>query len=310
MVSSREVLMFRERISLALDFLHDILAPDGQIPLFNDSAFGIGPRPEQLFDYGKRLIEYRRCGPGDGLDIYSKSDSGYYVIRDSQDMLIVDCGLIGPDYQPGHAHCDTLSYELFLGGRRIVVDAGVHDYENGDDRTYARSTHAHNTVVVDHKEQSEIWGVFRVARRARPLLSRLEQLDSGRARFEGAHNGYHRLSPKVTHNRTIEYDRKDGWRIEDNLLGEGSHYVESFIHLAPDLRIGGASGSSSRVLGDSSGNVIAQIALPDNLEAEITTGKYFPEFGVCRRNQVIRLFGKVRLPFTTSYQIRGIGSGE
>jgi uncharacterized heparinase superfamily protein len=286
------------------------LAPDGQIPLFNDAAFGIGPRPEQLFEYAERLIQYRRCDPKEGLDICSKPDSGYYVIRDRHDMLIVDCGLIGPDYQPGHAHCDTLSYELSLDGRRVIVDAGVHDYENGGDRTYARSTHAHNTVVVDNKEQSEIWGVFRVARRARPLQSRLEQLDNDRAKFEGAHNGYHRLPGKVTHNRTIEYDRKHGWRIEDNLLGEGLHQVENFIHLAPDLNISSASRGASIVLEDSSGKGIAQIALPDNIEAEMTMGKYFPEFGVSEPNQVIRLFGEVELPFATGYRIRGIGAVE
>jgi uncharacterized heparinase superfamily protein len=35
--------------------------------------------------------------------------------------LIVDCGPVGPEYQPGHSHCDTLSFELSLGGKRVVV---------------------------------------------------------------------------------------------------------------------------------------------------------------------------------------------
>ena len=186
--------MLQQRTTAALDFLHDILAPDGQIPLFNDSAFGIAKTPAQLFNYASRVMQYSPPEYPDGLSICAKPDSGYYVIRDRNDMCIIDCGLIGPDYQPGHAHCDTLSYELSLNGRRIVVDAGVYDYESGEDRVYARSTHAHNTVAVDMQEQSEIWGVFRVARRARPMQSRLEQLDDGRVRFEGAHDGYHRLA--------------------------------------------------------------------------------------------------------------------
>ena len=51
-------------------------------------------------------------------------DTGYYGYRQGGDSLIVDCGPVGPDYQPGHAHCDTLSYELHVGGVPIVVDSG------------------------------------------------------------------------------------------------------------------------------------------------------------------------------------------
>ena len=310
LVEPREVDMLRQHTCTTLDFLQDILTPDGQIPLFNDAAFGIAPRPDALFDYAQRLIQYRRRATEYGLSICSKPDSGYYVIRDSNDMLIVDCGLIGPDYQPGHAHCDTLSYELFLDKRRIIVDTGVHDYENTAERAYARSTRAHNTVVVDSEEQSEIWGVFRVARRAKPLQSRLKQLDSDRVKFEGAHNGYQRLPGKVTHHRTIEYDRKHGWYITDSLRGGGRHHVESFIHLAPGLSINSAPHGPTIVLEDSAGTGITQIGLPDNLEAEFMMGKYFPEFGVCQPNQVIRLFGEVELPFTTGYRIRGINAAE
>ena len=34
----------------ALGFLHDMTMPDGEIPLFNDAAFGIARCPEKLFD--------------------------------------------------------------------------------------------------------------------------------------------------------------------------------------------------------------------------------------------------------------------
>ncbi len=101
-------------------------------------------------------------------------------MRHLNDMMVIDCGAIGPDYQPGHAHCDTLSYELAIDGRRVIVDSGVHDYEPTQHRAYARSTPAHNTVVIDGQEQSEMWGVFRVARRARPLPAYVRQETDGR----------------------------------------------------------------------------------------------------------------------------------
>ncbi len=307
LVSTDNVKVLRERCIAAVAFLDAVLAPDGQIPLFNDSAYGIAPTAQQLFGYAGWLVDYKRPEPEAGLRVSTAPDSGYFVMRDGNDMLIVDCGLIGPDYQPGHAHCDTLSYELCLGGRRIVVDAGVHDYENSEDRHYARSTRAHNTVVVDGQEQSEIWGVFRVARRAKPLGARLDQLDNHSARFEGAHDGYQRLQGKVTHRRAIEYRRSEGWRVRDTLTGEGVHRVESFIHLAPDLLVSEMSDEASITVTDYSGKTVAHIALPDNLQAEIVEGMHFPEFGVRSLNRVVRLSGDVELPFDTAYRISGAG---
>jgi uncharacterized heparinase superfamily protein len=33
-----------------------------------------------------------------------------------------------PSYQPGHAHCDALSFELCIGRERVVTDTGVTEY--------------------------------------------------------------------------------------------------------------------------------------------------------------------------------------
>ena len=172
---------FRARTVDALDFLNDIVGPDGRMPLFNDSALGIASAPEDLFGYAHQVIRYERPVWSSKLEVRARPATGYYTIRDGGDMLTIDCGQIGPDYQPGHAHCDTLSYELWLDGRPVVVDTGVHDYEASETRAYARSTRAHNTVVLDNEEQSEFWGVFRVARRARPLKAHLAQVNDDQA---------------------------------------------------------------------------------------------------------------------------------
>ena len=44
--------------SLGLQFLEDILYSDGNIPLFNDSAFGIAPRPADLLAYGTSVVNW------------------------------------------------------------------------------------------------------------------------------------------------------------------------------------------------------------------------------------------------------------
>ncbi len=129
-------------------------------------------------------------------------DTGYGVIRspESRSALIFDCGPLGPDYQPGHGHCDVLSYELSLHGQRVVVDTGVSTYEPGPERSYERSTAAHNTLRIDGEEQAEIWASFRVGRR--PRVGQIRGGSNGGFRFlSGEHDAYRRLG--VVHARTI-----------------------------------------------------------------------------------------------------------
>jgi uncharacterized heparinase superfamily protein len=59
--------------------------------------------------------------------------------------MIIDCGPVGPDYQPGHSHCDTLSFELSLGRHRVVVDSRCCQYEDGEIRKHNRCNAGHNT---------------------------------------------------------------------------------------------------------------------------------------------------------------------
>src|SRR6202011_6026913 len=69
-------------------------------------------------------------------------DTGHHVLRDDRrgDFLFFDAGEPCPPYLPAHAHADLLSYELTVGGRRLVVDSGVYEYAPGSWRNYFRST--------------------------------------------------------------------------------------------------------------------------------------------------------------------------
>jgi uncharacterized heparinase superfamily protein len=301
-ISLEETTQFRQRITASLNFLNDICLPDNEIALFNDSAFGIAPTPSQIFEYARRVIGYEPPARPPGLAIYEQSASGYYTCRKEEDAIIIDCGQIGPDYQPGHAHCDTLSYELAINGRRVIVDSGVFDYEASPERAYARSTKAHNTVVVDGEEQSEIWGVFRVARRARPIQACIEQKADGSVRFTGAHDGYARLTGKPIHKRCMSYDGQQSWVIEDMLEGRGAHRMESYIHIHPDFQAA-ESGASIRVL-EPNGSPIAIIETLEAGQMRVEQGWYFPEFGVKRENHVIVFTCSGQIPLSLSYRIR------
>lgn len=300
---------FRETVAAsavrALRWLDAMCLPDGEISLFNDSALGIAPAPRALHEYASTLgIEWPGIGASGrhaGLRGITLEASGYFVVADGQDKIVIDCGAIGPDHQPGHAHCDTLSYELALAGRRIVVDAGVHDYEPSEHRRYARSTAAHNTVVVDGAEQSELWGTFRVARRARPRAARLAPRGDGGFRFEGAHDGYGRLPGNVLHTRAIEIAADFSCRVQDVLEGRGRHRAESFVHIHPDCRAQIERGAVAVTGGD--GTRIATIEPDDGADLRIEPGRHFPAFGCALRNDVVVISANGALPLRFGYRI-------
>ena len=222
-----------QKIDSMARFLRAILHPDGEIPLFNDSVLG-GARPS------RQSLAMTESRESENVDSEPRAivfpESGYGVIRsaEARSTLIFDCGPLGPDYQPGHGHCDVLSYELSLDGQRVVVDTGVSTYEPGPERAYERSTSAHNTVRVDDEEQAEIWSSFRVGRR--PQVGELQGGNDGPFHFlSGEHDAYRRLG--VAHTRTILFHAPDTWIVADVLRGSGSHRVESFLHFHPQVRL-------------------------------------------------------------------------
>ena len=122
--------------------------------------------------------------------------------------MFIDVAPLGPDYLPGHAHADTFTFECSLDQQRIIVNSGTSTYEKNIERLRQRGTLAHNTLVIDKQNSSEVWGSFRVARRAR-IHNTINQIHS-RCEITAAHDGYRRLRGKIIHKRT--------WRLFENSL--------------------------------------------------------------------------------------------
>ena len=291
-----------EAAKKGMAFLKDIVFPDRAIPLFNDSAFGVAPTLDQLESYAHRLIGYTSAPLDDG--VIDKSDSGLYGIRHGRDMLLMDCGDIGPDYQPGHTHCDFLSYELMRDGQRVIVDTGVCEYAPGETRKYLRSTSAHNTVVVNGLEQSEVWGEFRVARRARKVEAVVEESD-GLVSLRGSFNGFYasrfHWKPDFSHARQIDVKLlKDGLadiRVADKIRAlkgsETSISAESYVHFHPDILLqelsnDGLDGQSGFAVlrGE---RVVAQLRFSPVFQYKVQDGIYCPEFGRKESNKCLVL---------------------
>lgn len=160
--------------------------PDGDIALFNDSWLGEAPRAAEL-------DAPRADGPTSRLP-----DTGYVRLSAARDAVIFDCGPIGPDGNPAHAHADFLSIEASAHGRRLIVDPGVPTYTAGGLRDIARAAISHNGPQLDGIEPIEFWKSFRVGRRGVGHEIRDERL-AGLAPLwcAGRHTGYAHLGVEV-----------------------------------------------------------------------------------------------------------------
>ncbi len=281
----------------AVDALKLMCHPDGQIALLNDSAFGIYNEPSALCDYAGSPAS-------DTVGNFALPDTGYYGVRTADgSYLICDAGPIGPDYLPGHAHGDMLSFELSLRGQRVIVDSGVYDYVPGPMRQYCRSTRAHNTVEIDGSDQCEFWGAFRVARRGHVRDVRWAPLADG---FELAaeHDGYARLRGWPIHRRRFRWHNPGRLLIRDQITGSSAHSFVSRLHLHPDCTI--VKTTANRVVvGYSGGSFAVQFSGEGHLSVEDSI--YCPQFERKVSNQAIAWSGQ--MSGSADFMV-GIGDGE
>ena len=318
-----------------LDYLVAILPPDGRVPLLKDTAWDATPPPQDLLAAGALYFDEPAYKRSDDFGLYpllvfglagwekfahwalntsSRSAlalprSGYYVMRhDSHgEYLILDAGKPCPEYLPAHAHADLLSYELLIGGQRIVVDSGVYEYTAGPWRDYFRATRAHNTVQVMEKSQSEVWSSFRVARRAQPgrVVWRPED---DHILIQGEHNGYHRLRVPVTHRRTVVWRKNRFWLVVDELWGKGHTRATNHVHLHHALALEAVDDSMWRVQGCHSPLWITAFGQQSH---SIVRGQMEPwrqgwfseRFGQLLPNAVLTLHQQGPLPFCYGYVI-------
>lgn len=243
--------------------------PDGEIAFFNDAAIGIAPAPAELGAYADRM--HLAAGPPpSGL----LGPSGYARLEAGPGVVILDAARIGPDYLPGHAHADTLSFELSLDGRRLLVNSGTSVYGAGPERLRQRGTAAHNTVVVAGENSSEVWSGFRVARRARPFgLAIVEEGDSRRASC--AHDGYTRLSGRPVHRRVVEL--APGGLVVDDRVSGGDHPAEARFHFHPDWTVTASAGGGGGTARSPDGRAATWSVAAG--QGRLEAASYHPEFG-------------------------------
>jgi uncharacterized heparinase superfamily protein len=297
-----------ETATRGLAFLHRITYPDDSFPLFNDSVQNAAPSVKELYIYASKFFDLQLPYYPEGVVLIDEPDSGLYGYRQGKDMLLIDCGDIGPNYQPGHSHCDFLSFELLLDGRPVIVDSGVYEYQAGEMRDYVRSTAAHNTLSVDGQEQSEIWGEFRMARRAKRQKASIRPRKDGGVKFCGSYSGFPQVAGEIVHQRTIRSVLKDDRHmlmIQDQVQGEGVHIIDSYLHFHPEVELEDKGQGLWRLLRDKRhfAYLVINGVSDEVFSVRLEDSWYCPEFGIRQKNRVLVISTRTVLPADLSYRI-------
>jgi uncharacterized heparinase superfamily protein len=250
------------RLPGMLHWLQTMSGPNGRLTRFNDCSDGIAPDLCELQRYALSLGH--EC-PSKLQDRLTRLEpTGYARLQGGGAVVWLDIAPIGPDYLPGHAHADTLSFEMAVRGRMVLVNRGTSVYGTDARRLQERGTAAHNTAVVAGNDSSEIWSGFRVGRRAHVEGAEItHSVDGGSLVIGAHHDGFKHLPGCPIHRRTwiwsapcdgaalanVDAVQADGGTliVHDEVRG-GSDFErwaktrppsEVRFHLAPDLTVKG-----------------------------------------------------------------------
>jgi hypothetical protein len=236
-----------------------------------------------------------------GLSLPSRAfrDGGFYILRHGDLHMIVHAGPSGQNGYGGHAHNDTLSFELFAGGRPWIVDPGTYVYTaDYRARDRFRATASHNVVQVDGQEISRFRpGPFGLYEDARPRVYDWRST-AGYDLLDAGHSGYARLREPVLCRRQVYLDKEAGyWAIRDVLTGWGSHQLALRLHL-PEVK---ASAEAARVpasvrLQDGQAALDVFFLAPEGASLSLEEGEVSPSYGVRYRAPVVSVAVSSLLP--------------
>lgn len=279
-----------------LEWLKVMCHPDGEMAFFNDSTLGIAPTLDELLNYAKRLGV--TCSNSKASKFTHLKESGYIRVNKGELAIIADVAEIGADYIPGHGHADVLSFELSLFGARIIVNPGISTYESGTNRNMQRGTQAHSTITIDDTDSSEVWGGFRVAKRAKVFnTNNIKKGDN--VKFSACHDGYKKLNGKVIHCREWNVS-KNLLEIMDDITGSGKHKISSVLPLHPEVIVCNTQDDSVEL--QVKGKKI-KISFTGKGSLLVRESQYHPEFGLSIDNKNIIYNYNGSLPFKSSIKV-------
>jgi hypothetical protein len=221
----------------AVDDIRDSLA--AAAALVGRADLKIREIPEECFwllahpDLASALDRIAAAPAAEPIGSAALPDTGYYVSRSpAGDHLVVDAGVHG--YQNGgHAHADALSLTFSLRGVPLLIDSGTGCYTvNAALRERLRSTYAHNTLVLDEAPQSSPAGPFHWTRTV-DGTAHVWRANAGFDYLEASHDAYR----PVEHRRHVLALHGDVLIVADLVEGDGLHRADVHWHVDPRWRV-------------------------------------------------------------------------
>jgi hypothetical protein len=265
----------QKKASLMLSWLSNMTFPSGNIPHFNDSSNGIAPASKDLFNYAEKLNIY--------FEIIPLSDSQYRIFENPKFKCTIDIGGIKPVYQPGHAHADTFNFVLEINKQPIIVDTACSTYEQGTTRLAERGTPAHNTIIINGKNSSQMWASHRVGKRANVKI--LKDTDN---EIIAQHDGYKELG--VIHQRSFEL-ADNRIKISDETIGDSDVQKVAYFHLDNEI---------NEIRLDENCIILPKCSFIFNNSDEIAIEKYMQAIAFNQRIRSNRIIVKFKEKLTTT----------
>ena len=117
---------------------------------------------------------------------------------------------------------------MIKDGNPIFVDTGISTYEKNAIRQNERATCSHNTVQIDNIEQTQVWGGFRVANRAK-----VSKIKESKNHIEAVHDGYKKEG--FLHKRTFQW-QENKIILKDEIDKSTNNKSKAFFHLHSSIK--------------------------------------------------------------------------
>ena len=243
-----------------LSYLDQITFRNGDIPLFNDSAFNIYPDTKELIGYAGQLDIQ--------LDSIELDGSGFRKYENNNYECIMNFGGIKAHYMPGHSHSDIFNFILYVNEMPFIVDTGISTYNMSERRIIERSTASHNTVKIGDFEQIETWSSFRVAKRINGKIIN-DGIDNFKAELDY-------ITTKAKHTREFSL-REKNIKIID--VVNSNERLKAYLHFHPDIDV--------KISNDKIKTDFSEIIVAGSSNYYIDEFLYAPEFNKLIKSTVL-----------------------
>ncbi len=205
-------------------------------------------------------------------------EGGYAILGDKSAHIVFDAGSLGYLGIAAHGHADALSFTLAIDGIWWLVDPGTYAYHSKPEwRNYFKGTAAHNTVIINHENQSVIGGAFMWLRKADAWLEDV-LVNANMQSALACHNGYQHLG--IKHCREIQYSPATReLTIIDFLEGGNSEPAEIHFHFSPDINLVLNEDKYLCEASNNNSNQQVRIMLDENWKFNIVKGETDPILG-------------------------------